>query len=72
MLPGLTSSYTSSGHVKKNINVLTGDMMSNAAAMFGGLSSVIPGRKRFGPNTVAKLFRVILLYSAFAATLINE
>lgn len=72
MLPGVSSSNTSSGHVKKNIKMLTGDMMSKAAAMLGGLSSELPGRNKFGPKTVAKLFRDILLNSTLSATLLEE
>ncbi len=39
VLPGAISSKTSSGHVRKNIRVLTGDIISKAAAMLGGSSS---------------------------------
>ena len=39
VLPGAISSNTSSGQVKKNMRVLTGDMISKAAAMLGGSSS---------------------------------
>ena len=72
VLPGLISSNTSSGQVRKNISVFTGDITSKAAAMFGAELSEFAGRNKLGPNTVARLLRVILLYSALAATLENK
>ena len=65
VLPGFNSSYTSSGQIKKNMRILTGDMTSKAAAIgFCAIAVLAPGRNKLGPNTVAKLLRVILLNSA--------
>lgn len=66
LLLALGSSYTSTGHIKKNINTLTGDITSKAAAADWLL---VPGRRRLGPKSVARLFSVILLVSDSAATL---
>ena len=64
------SSRISSGQLRKNMRTLTGVATSTAAMLRKDSSVPIgAGRRRFGPNTVARLLRFILFSFELAAIL---
>lgn len=65
------SSRNSSGHLRKNMRTLTGVATSTAAILSSDSSWPMgAGRRRLGPNRVAKLLRFILFSSELAAILV--
>lgn len=67
---GCASSRISSGQLRKNMRTLTGVATSTAAMLSREFSVPVgAGRRRLGPNRVARLLRFILFSSELAAIL---